>query len=83
MAVCDRNTSCEFFNDRMAKLPATAELFKKKYCHENHANCARYMLMSLLSEKLFHISEEIAEKIIELVPILAPNEQEKVRELLS
>lgn len=82
MAICDRATKCEFFHNRMATMPATPELIKKSFCYENYTNCARRILMLFVSEKLFLIDEDLAEKITELIPELVPNDQEKVRELL-
>jgi hypothetical protein len=42
MADCELLPGCIFFNDRMANIPATAELMKVRYCRGINSNCARY-----------------------------------------
>lgn len=70
MAECKRLAACPFFNDKMAHLPSTGELFKKHYCRAEFAQCARY---------------QVAEKLgKEKVPIdLYPNETERAQEILK
>ncbi len=41
MTECEKLKACPFFNDRMANIPATARMFKKRYCLDNFAACAR------------------------------------------
>ncbi len=48
MPECEYMSTCTFFNDRMPKMPASAELFKQKYCRADKASCARFMILSAL-----------------------------------
>ncbi len=53
MADCVCLPRCPFFNDRMAQMPATAELLKKRYCLGDQGQCARHMVFSKFgSEKV-------------------------------
>ncbi len=45
--VCPRYTGCIFFNDKMAKIPDTAESTKDQFCRGNFPTCARYILQSI------------------------------------
>lgn len=42
MANCLLTEKCIFFNDKMADMPGTASSFKRKYCQDDYASCARY-----------------------------------------
>ena len=42
MADCECLPGCPFFNDKMAGMPAMAEMMKKQYCRSGFENCARY-----------------------------------------
>ncbi len=48
MKECDYLQNCPFFNDKMANMPATADLFKNNYCKDNFSNCARYIVREAL-----------------------------------
>ncbi len=50
MADCECINGCIFFQDKMERKPATAELIKKRYCHEDNSNCARYMVRQALGK---------------------------------
>lgn len=39
---CECVAGCPFFNDRMSANPATAGMYKRKYCQGDYASCARY-----------------------------------------
>jgi hypothetical protein len=41
MKDCELIEKCIFFNDKMANMPSTAEIFKMKYCKGEFADCAR------------------------------------------
>lgn len=70
MNECDMLATCPFFNDRMAEKPATAGLFKNRYCLGDSSNCARHMVFKALGR--------------EAVPAdLYPNQQERAQELLA
>lgn len=44
MPDCEMLSKCIFFNDRMASMPAMAEMMKKKYCRGDNSKCARYLV---------------------------------------
>lgn len=44
MASCEMIEKCIFFNDKMAGMPTTAAMMKKKYCLGDNSKCARYMV---------------------------------------
>ena len=48
MAECKLTAGCIFFNDKMSDKPASAELMKNRYCRDDFANCARYMVFEKL-----------------------------------
>lgn len=53
MAECVCLPRCPFFHDRMAAMPATAQLVKTRYCLGDQENCARHMVFRKLgSEKV-------------------------------
>jgi hypothetical protein len=47
MSDCSRTEACPFFQSRMAKMPATAEMFRHKYCHSEWAECARFRVLTI------------------------------------
>ena len=70
MAECILIETCIFFNDKMAKMPSTAEVYKKVYCRHDHANCARYMVYSAIGREsvpsdLFPNETQRAQNIIQ------------------
>ncbi|MCD4829102.1 MAG: hypothetical protein K8R90_06705 [Candidatus Cloacimonetes bacterium] len=69
MPDCSLVTGCPFFNDRMKGLEAVKNMLKKKYCHGDFDNCARYMVFKKLGRSA--------------VPAdLAPNQQARAKQLL-
>ena len=48
MADCPMTPKCIFFNDKMASVPATAEMLKKRYCRDDFVHCARYLVRQAL-----------------------------------
>ena len=48
MVECELLGSCIFFNDKMADMPATAEMMKNRLCRGNKLECARYMVYQQL-----------------------------------
>ena len=64
MADCELIEKCIFFNDRMGIMPATAEVYKKMFCRQNNATCARYMIYTALGRE-------------NVPPDLFPNEQQR------
>ncbi len=48
MADCEMLTTCIFFNDKMANMPAMATLFKEHYCRRTPAACARLRIATTL-----------------------------------
>ncbi|MBN2722570.1 MAG: hypothetical protein JXR95_00705 [Deltaproteobacteria bacterium] len=67
---CKCLPGCPFFNDKMANMPAMANIMKKKYCQGNFESCARYMIFSVKGKPA--------------VPSdLFPNEVEKAKKILG
>jgi hypothetical protein len=50
MAECPSLASRPFFNDSLTDMPAMANVYKKKYCKDDFANCARYMVSKKLGK---------------------------------
>lgn len=48
MPDCELSTKCLFFNDKMANMPSTASMMKRKYCQGNFEQCARYIVCKAL-----------------------------------
>jgi hypothetical protein len=48
MAVCKLMEGCLFFNDKMADMPATAEMLKDQFCRGDNSKCARHMVYNKL-----------------------------------
>ena len=51
MANCELMETCIFFNDKMASMPATAEVFKKMYCRGDSSDCARMIVVKALGRQ--------------------------------
>ena len=67
---CECIDNCPFFNDKMANMPAMAEIYKQRYCKGNFQECARYMVFKALGKPsvpsdLFPNQKERALKILE------------------
>ena len=41
---CELLDGCLFFNDKMADMPAVAEIYKKNYCRGDSSECARLVV---------------------------------------
>lgn len=46
MPDCELLSNCLFFNDKMANMPSTSNVFKMMYCNDNYSACARFMVRS-------------------------------------
>jgi len=69
MNECKNLKNCPFFNDKMVKMPATAKLFKARYCNSNFNECARFVMANLVEGNE--------------VPLdLFPNQHERVNKLI-
>ena len=69
MSDCDLLRTCIFFNDKMADMPSTAEVFKLNYCRGDNTKCARYMVFTARGREhvppdLFPGQVEFAQKVI-------------------
>ncbi len=69
MADCEFLSGCPFFNDQMQNMPATAEVYKSRYCRGDKTACARYMVKTeaggdFVASDLFPNQSERAEIII-------------------
>jgi len=51
MADCEMIARCIFFNDKMANMPSTANMLKKKYCQGDFGKCARYVVCKALGKE--------------------------------
>lgn len=51
MADCVCIPTCIFFNDRMSNMPATADVFKNRYCHGDCHACARFRVFKALGRE--------------------------------
>lgn len=51
MADCELTKTCIFFNDKMANMPSTAEIFKTMYCRGEYDNCARLIVVKALGRE--------------------------------
>ena len=70
MAECELLSTCIFFNDKMAHMPATAELMKKHLCRGTKLECARYMVYQQLGRP-------------KVPPDLFPNDVERAKLIIS
>lgn len=70
MAECDIISECTFFNDKMANMPVTAEIIKRKLCRGDFSGCA-----------IFRVAKAVGR---EHVPAnLIPNQLERVEEIIA
>lgn len=83
MADCERISNCDFFNDRLKQMPATANMFKRQYCYGNQDNCARNRVLTFLVDKDHEIDNDLAAEICRVMASLAPNEQWKAKRFCS
>jgi hypothetical protein len=51
MVNCPLLATCLFFNDKMAEMPATADLLKERYCRGDNSICARHMVFVKLGRE--------------------------------
>mgnify|MGYP001553814106 CR=1 FL=1 len=47
---CPCLARCPFFNETMVEMPATAQMYKTRYCSGNQARCARYLVFRKLGK---------------------------------
>ena len=70
MPACECLQGCIFFNDKMAERPATAAVYKKRFCEGDNTNCARHMVF-------------IAKGKGNVPSDLYPNQQERAQQLIG
>jgi hypothetical protein len=70
MADCTLLAKCIFFNDKMASMPTTSHLLKKKYCQGDNSTCARFMVFSALGRE-------------QVPPTLYPNDGAQAHKILE
>ncbi len=51
MAHCELTEKCIFFNDRMAEMPAMADIYKDRYCMKDSNTCSRYQVFKALGRE--------------------------------
>lgn len=70
MAECENLAGCPFFNDRMANMPITAEMIKRKLCRGDNTDCARYMVSKAVGKE--HVPAN-----------LIPNQVDRAEEIIN
>jgi len=83
MTECVRIEGCPYFDTIMRGMPYSVSVFIRKYCRGEYETCARNLLIRLLEERLYQISDALEAKIEKILPRLAPNQQKKVRGLFA
>lgn len=48
---CALTETCIFFNDKMAKMPSMATMYKGRYCAEDFESCARYQVFAAVGRE--------------------------------
>ncbi len=48
---CPLLDGCIFFNDKMANMPATTEIIKKRYCKKDYERCYRFKVAENLGRE--------------------------------
>jgi len=69
MATCELLKTCIFFNDKMADMPAVADLMKKRYCESDFQACARMKVVKALGREnvptdMFPNQDDYAQQVI-------------------
>jgi hypothetical protein len=70
MTNCPLLATCLFFNDKMAEMPATADLLKERYCGGDNTVCARHMVFLKLGRE-------------KIPPNLMPSDTKKARDIIN
>lgn len=70
MPECELTKTCIFFNNQMANMPSTCEVFKKNYCEQNFESCARFMIVQTLGRGY-------------VPPDLYPNQTQRSRDIIE
>lgn len=70
MAMCEFTGTCIFFNELMADMPSSVDIYKQLYCENNFKSCARYMVKQALGN--------------DSVPLdLFPHQKDRVGKIIS
>ena len=59
-----------FFNDQMENMPGLSTMYKRSYCRNDYASCARYMIFKAKGKPA-------------VPPDLFPNQKDRAKELLG
>lgn len=70
MTECECLAACPFFNDKMEKMSAIADMYKKQYCLGNNEKCARHLIFDKLGKE-------------KVPPDLYPNQLNKANKILA
>jgi hypothetical protein len=70
MADCVCLPKCLFFNDKMARMPTTAEHMKQRFCLGDPTSCARYKIFLALGRE-------------QVPPDLYPNNVQRAETILA
>lgn len=70
MADCPLLPTCLFFNDKMAEMPTLAHVYKRKFCRDDFAACARYRVYQVagraaVPQDLLPNQPEVADRLLE------------------
>ncbi len=79
MPTCSRFEGCSFFHDHMKSMPSIAELFRKRLCHGDHTQCARYYVFSFIEKNSERLNADIERRVSDLLGDLYPNELSKAK----
>ncbi len=44
MIECPRTSTCPFYQGKLPNMPVTAETLKRRYCQDDHSECAIFLL---------------------------------------
>ena len=83
MPKCDRSDGCEFFNNRMQRMPGTATIFKQNFCETDSSNCARYLVVDAIMDCPAELSDEAIMEVHKKMELLFPNNADIAREIIS
>ena len=69
MNECECLPKCPFFNDKMAEMPAMADMYKRNYCLGDSSRCARHMVFEAVGPgavpaNLYPNQSDVAENLV-------------------
>lgn len=70
MPDCELKKTCLFFNDQMATMPSTADVYKRMFCEKDSSSCARLMIVKAIGRE--HVPKD-----------LFPNQAERAKSIIG